>query len=264
MPARGGDQMLKEKIYPKLDSGSSPVAPFLQHRVPSPARGLRFCPFQDVLGAGHGMGLSSILVPGSGEPNLDAEQNPFRSCRQRQEWEVKALLEKIPAELLTPEPALLSRVDTAGLEQKHQERVQRLGFDPTSKPKFRPRRRHRGRAPELRRRSGSTRRPGPGSGRVWSRRRRRKTRKNPPKKEEKRGKTPQKSGNKLGENLQKPANKKGENPPKKGKKLGEKLQKVGEKTPKNQEKGEGNAQKIGKKLGKKTPKIGQKNGEKAK
>ncbi|KAM6993447.1 WD repeat-containing protein 46, partial [Passerculus sandwichensis] len=127
---------LQHRIYPKLEP-PSPVAPFLQHRVPSPARGLRFCPFQDVLGAGHVMGFSSVLVPGSGEPNLDAlEQNPFRSRRQRQEWEVKALLEKIPAELLTPDPALLSRVDTAGMEQKHQERVQRLGFDPTSKPNF--------------------------------------------------------------------------------------------------------------------------------
>ncbi|XP_058678589.1 WD repeat-containing protein 46 [Ammospiza caudacuta] len=252
------------QIYPKVDSGSPPVAPFLQHRVPSPARGLRFCPFQDVLGAGHGSGFSSLLVPGSGEPNLDAlEQNPFRSRRQRQEWEVKALLEKIPAELLTPEPALLSRVDTAGLEQKHQERVQRLGFDPTSKPKFRPRRRHRGRAPELRRRQ---RQHEETRARIrQSLEQKEKNQEEPPKKKRKKeGKTPQKSGNKLGENLQKSANKKGENPPKKGKKLGEKLQKVGEKTPKNQEKGEGNAQKIEKKLGKKTPKIGQKNGEKTK
>ncbi|XP_023803434.1 WD repeat-containing protein 46-like, partial [Cyanistes caeruleus] len=117
---------LLEKVYSLLDSGSPP-RPFLQHRTPNSLQGLRFCPFQDVLGAGHGQGFTSILVPGAGEPNLDAlEANPFRSRRQRQEWEVKALLEKIPWQLLTPEPSLLSRVDEAGLEQKRRERIQRL------------------------------------------------------------------------------------------------------------------------------------------
>ncbi|XP_030825568.1 WD repeat-containing protein 46, partial [Camarhynchus parvulus] len=125
------------QIYPKPAS-APPSGPFLQHRTPNPQIwGLQFCPFQDVLGAGHGRGFTSILVPGSGEPNADGlEQNPFRSRRQRQEWEVKALLEKIPAELLSPDPALLSRVDTAGLEQKQHERLQRLGFDPNSRAKL--------------------------------------------------------------------------------------------------------------------------------
>uniref|UniRef100_A0A674H905 BING4 C-terminal domain-containing protein n=1 Tax=Taeniopygia guttata TaxID=59729 RepID=A0A674H905_TAEGU len=124
------------QIYPKPGS-VSPPRPFLCHRLPGPARGLRFCPFEDVLGAGHGRGFSSLLVPGAGEPNFDAlENNPYRSRRQRQEWEVKALLEKIPAELLTPDPALLGRVDGAAMEQKRSDRIQRLGFDPGSQPQF--------------------------------------------------------------------------------------------------------------------------------
>ncbi|GAB0201632.1 WD repeat-containing protein 46 [Grus japonensis] len=100
---------------------------------------------QDVLGAGHAHGFTSILVPGAGEANFDAlENNPYRSRRQRQEWEVKALLEKIPAELITLDPARLGHVDTASLQQKRQERIQRLGFDPQAKVKFKPRRRVKG------------------------------------------------------------------------------------------------------------------------
>ncbi|XP_074021186.1 LOW QUALITY PROTEIN: WD repeat-containing protein 46 [Numenius arquata] len=118
---------------------------YLCHRPPRPPHGLRFCPFEDVLGAGHGHGFTSLLVPGAGEANFDAlENNPYRSRRQRQEWEVKALLEKIPAELITLDPARLGHVDTASLQQKREERIQRLGFDPQAKGKFKPRRRAKG------------------------------------------------------------------------------------------------------------------------
>ncbi|XP_015272919.1 PREDICTED: WD repeat-containing protein 46 [Gekko japonicus] len=108
--------------------------------------GLRFCPFEDVLGVGHGEGFASLLVPGAGEPNFDAlESNPFRSRKQRQEWEVKALLEKIPSELISLDPGQLGTLDAVSLDQQHQERVARLGFDPQDKGKFSPRRRRKGR-----------------------------------------------------------------------------------------------------------------------
>jgi hypothetical protein len=49
-----------------------------------------------VLGIGHSKGVSSIIVPGAGEANFDTmEVNPYATKRQRQEKEVKQLLEKV-------------------------------------------------------------------------------------------------------------------------------------------------------------------------
>ncbi|XP_036624681.1 WD repeat-containing protein 46 [Trichosurus vulpecula] len=127
--------------FPSLDQ------PYLTHRLPGHVHGLQFCPFEDVLGAGHSRGFTSILVPGAGEPNFDGlESNPYRSRKQRQEWEVKALMEKIPAELIGLDPRNLGEIDVISLEQKKKERIERLGFDPEAKAAFQPKRKKKGRS----------------------------------------------------------------------------------------------------------------------
>ncbi|CAL8325286.1 unnamed protein product [Merluccius merluccius] len=130
------------------DVWNTPVKkPYMAHKVHGAVWGLHFCPFEDVLGVGHGEGFTSMLVPGAGEPNFDGlDSNPYRSAKQRQEWEVKALLEKINPELITLDPGKLGQVDFATFEQKHQDKVKALGYDPLAKDKFKPRMRKKGRS----------------------------------------------------------------------------------------------------------------------
>ncbi|RXN12878.1 WD repeat-containing 46 [Labeo rohita] len=108
--------------------GSSPVfKPYMAHRLRGQIWGLAYCPFEDVLGIGHGEGFTSMIVPGAGEPNFDAlDANPYRSSKQKQEWEVKALLEKVQPELIGLDPGQLSKVDQATFEQRHKRRVEEL------------------------------------------------------------------------------------------------------------------------------------------
>ncbi|XP_077610902.1 WD repeat-containing protein 46 isoform X2 [Crocuta crocuta] len=121
--------------------------PYLTHRLSGHVHGLHFCPFEDVLGVGHTGGITSMLVPGAAEPNFDGlESNPYRSQKQRQEWEVKALLEKVPAELICLDPRALAEVDVISLEQEKKERIERLGYDPEARAPFQPKPKQKGRS----------------------------------------------------------------------------------------------------------------------
>ncbi|KAG6828923.1 hypothetical protein H0H92_006309 [Tricholoma furcatifolium] len=84
----------------------APPPLYLTHPIPHrPLTSVRFAPFQDVLTIGHAAGLSSIIVPGAGEPNFDSsEADPFENKKARREKEVKALLDKIQPDLITLDP----------------------------------------------------------------------------------------------------------------------------------------------------------------
>jgi U3 small nucleolar RNA-associated protein 7 len=78
-------------------------SPYMTHHVPGHVvTGLQFQPFEDFLGMTHDEGIESIVVPGSGEPNIDTfEANPYQNKKQRRESEVQSLLEKLRPDMIT-------------------------------------------------------------------------------------------------------------------------------------------------------------------
>lgn len=84
---------------------------------------VKWCPYEDILGISHDKGFSSIIVPGAGEPNFDAlEQNPYENTKQRQEAEVKSLLNKLQPEMISLNPDFVGTLDTASNQQRQQEK----------------------------------------------------------------------------------------------------------------------------------------------
>lgn len=119
--------------------------PYMVHRLNHPISDLDFCPFEDVLGIGHSNGYTSILIPGSGEPNFDAlEVNPYMNKKQRKEVEVKALLEKIQPELISLNPNKIGEVDHVSYQQQEEDR--RILFGDIPKEAIQPRYRMKGKS----------------------------------------------------------------------------------------------------------------------
>ncbi|KAI7652835.1 hypothetical protein KC318_g14644, partial [Hortaea werneckii] len=84
---------------------------------------LKWCPFEDVLGVGHDSGFSSLIVPGAGEPNFDAlEVNPYENTKQRQEGEVKGLLNKLQPEMISLDPNFIGTLDTESNKRRQEEK----------------------------------------------------------------------------------------------------------------------------------------------
>jgi U3 small nucleolar RNA-associated protein 7 len=73
---------------------------------------VKFRPFEDVLALGHSHGLSTIVVPGAGEPNFDSfEVNPFSNPKQRRELEIQSLLTKLQPDMIGLNSAFIGTVD---------------------------------------------------------------------------------------------------------------------------------------------------------
>ena len=102
-------------------------SPYLRHELPGEAIvSLRFRPFDDVCAVGHSGGVSSMIVPGSGEPNFDSlEADPFDATKARQEREVHALLDKLPASMITLDPSDVGAVDGAAATVREKEARER-------------------------------------------------------------------------------------------------------------------------------------------
>jgi U3 small nucleolar RNA-associated protein 7 len=119
----------KTTVWKGLFSKDKPV----QEKVQSPYMAwggdgqaierVRWCPYEDVLGIGHTEGFSSIVIPGAGEANFDAlEVNPFETKKQRQEGEVKGLLNKLRPEMIALDPNFIGNLDLRSDEQRKADR----------------------------------------------------------------------------------------------------------------------------------------------
>jgi U3 small nucleolar RNA-associated protein 7 len=95
------------------DKGSQDFRLYMKHAIPKGYQigTVKFRPYEDVLGLGHSMGFSSILIPGSGEPNFDSwVANPYETSKQRSKKEVKSLLDKLPPESIMLDPSSIGMV----------------------------------------------------------------------------------------------------------------------------------------------------------
>lgn len=125
-------------------------SPYMTHLVPGKQIvDVDFCPFEDVLALGHSGGLSSIVVPGSGEPNYDSlEANPFETKKQRREKEVRQLLDKIQPEMISLNPDFIGTVASSANQVNKEVRDMEAEANGEAKPedKFEPKHRARGRS----------------------------------------------------------------------------------------------------------------------
>jgi U3 small nucleolar RNA-associated protein 7 len=120
--------------------GNRAPEPYLTLPLPGlTASSAMFCPYDDVLAVGHGKGISSLLVPGSGEAQFDSnEADVYESHNRRREREVRGVLEKIRPELITMDTEFLGTVgekprgtfeEREGRSYRQLSRVERLKLD---------------------------------------------------------------------------------------------------------------------------------------
>ncbi|KAM3299826.1 hypothetical protein ACQJBY_041032 [Aegilops geniculata] len=103
------------------DCGGQDYKIYMKHRM---IKGYQvgkvlFRPYEDICGIGHSMGFSSILIPGSGEPNFDTfVENPMETGKQRREKEVRPLLDKLQPETIMLDPNVIATVRQLKKKQK--------------------------------------------------------------------------------------------------------------------------------------------------
>ncbi|GMY37843.1 probable U3 small nucleolar RNA-associated protein 7 [Fagus crenata] len=115
-------------------SGTQTYSRYMSHSMVKgyQIKKLLFRPYEDVLGIGHSMGWSSILIPGSGEPNFDSwVANPFETRKQRGEKEVRLLLDKLPPETIMLDPTKIGTLKSARKIEKPKKKEIEAEMDAT-------------------------------------------------------------------------------------------------------------------------------------
>lgn len=113
--------------------------PYMTHLYPSTkVEKTRFVPFEDVLAVGHQNGISSLLIPGAGEANFDAlELNPYESAKQRQEGEVRSLMNKLLHDTISLDPSFIGTVDKKARQVRlNKADLQALSTEEAAKDEF--------------------------------------------------------------------------------------------------------------------------------
>lgn len=65
---------------------------------------------QDVLAVGHSGGVSTMLVPGGGEPHYDSRvADPFQGRKARREQEVAHLMDKLQPDMIVLDPSTIAQ-----------------------------------------------------------------------------------------------------------------------------------------------------------
>ena len=113
------------QVWKGWDRGDKPKAPYMKHTISGNSQSyeVQFAPYEDFLGLGHSGGFSSVVVPGSGESNIDSfEANPYETKKQRQEASVRRMLEKLPADMISLDVERVGMIDEASEEVKEKEK----------------------------------------------------------------------------------------------------------------------------------------------
>ena len=105
-------------IWPSEALRTQVDGPYMHQLFPrcSPIETVRFRPFEDVCGVGHARGVSSMVIPGSGEPQIDTSEyhlNPMADAKQRREAEVRALLDKLRPEMISLDPDQVAGIEAS-------------------------------------------------------------------------------------------------------------------------------------------------------